>query len=282
MKTYVDIHAHVGLYGAFWIYSGVSVVGLFFVCCVVPETKGVELEEMEHHSVVQTSATQALNPNSPPNATTITSCTPAPSSASSNLVSNSNKAFLPSTKDNYYPPPLQTPPGAKLSPRPQLHLNLKMNSFVRSNLPEHLQPSENMPLQQYRHPGRLMMMTQLGPTQSMPYETMQHDEMEEEFSHLPPSLDYSHHHRYVDPYYYRHAQSQQLPPSRLSPYNHHQPRHQDYGAEAPFLYADRSSLYMPPHVEQAYNSEEEMEYGIFPYSSRITTGPFRPKRGTVV
>ncbi|XP_021947899.1 facilitated trehalose transporter Tret1-like [Folsomia candida] len=49
VKTYVDIKASVGLYGAFWIYSAISVAGLFFVCCLVPETKGVELEEMEHH-----------------------------------------------------------------------------------------------------------------------------------------------------------------------------------------------------------------------------------------
>lgn len=281
MKTYVDIHAHVGLYGAFWIYSGVSVAGLFFVCCVVPETKGVELEEMEHHSVAQTGATVALNPNSPPNATTVTSCTPAPSSASSNIVSTTNsKAYLPSTKDNYYPPPLQTPPGAKLPPRSQLHLNLKLNSYVHSNLPDHLQPSENLPLQ-YRHPGRFMM-THLGPTHSMPYESIQqHEEMENEFSHLTPSVDYSHHHRYIDPYYYRHAQPQ-LPPSSLSPYHHRHHLHDDLVPDVPLLYTERDSLYMPPHLEQSYHVEEETEYGLFPYSSRLTTGPFRPKRGTVV
>ncbi|CAG7732317.1 unnamed protein product [Allacma fusca] len=51
VKTYVDINNHIGLYGAFWIYSAVSIAGLFFVCCVVPETRGVELEEMEQHSI---------------------------------------------------------------------------------------------------------------------------------------------------------------------------------------------------------------------------------------
>jgi len=48
VKTYEDIKSHIGLYGAFWIYSGVSIVGLFFIYCAVPETKGVELEEMHH------------------------------------------------------------------------------------------------------------------------------------------------------------------------------------------------------------------------------------------
>lgn len=49
VKTYVDIRSRLGLHGAFWIYSGISVAGLFFACCLVPETKGVGLEEMEEH-----------------------------------------------------------------------------------------------------------------------------------------------------------------------------------------------------------------------------------------
>lgn len=269
VKTYVDIHAHVGLYGAFWIYSGVSVAGLFFVCCVVPETKGVELEEMEHHSIVQTTA---LNPTShtPPNTT------PAPSSASSNLVcTTQNKSqIIPPTKDNYYPPPLQTPPGAKLSsPRPQLHLNLKLNNFVHHNsFPDHPQPTECMPLQ-YRQSGRLMMMPHLGPAQSMPYEVMHRENLEDDYCHAPPNLGYSN--RYsVEPYYYRRTPLQH--PSSLPPYHH------DLMPEVPLLYSERNSLHVPPQMEQLYYSEEESDYGILPYSTRLTTGPFRPKRGTVV
>ena len=36
-----------GLHGAFWMYSAVSVVGLFFALVFVPETKGRTLDEME-------------------------------------------------------------------------------------------------------------------------------------------------------------------------------------------------------------------------------------------
>lgn len=53
VKTYVDIRSSVGLYGAFWIYSAISIAGLFFVCCLVPETKGVQLEEMYHGNAPQ-------------------------------------------------------------------------------------------------------------------------------------------------------------------------------------------------------------------------------------
>ncbi|CAG7732625.1 unnamed protein product [Allacma fusca] len=69
VKTYVDIKDRIGLYGAFWIYSGVSIAGLLFVCFVVPETRGVELEEMEHHSSATRSANQPIYPNANQNTT---------------------------------------------------------------------------------------------------------------------------------------------------------------------------------------------------------------------
>ena len=46
VKTYVDINLQIGLHGTFWVYAGVSIVGLFFISCIVPETKGIELEEI--------------------------------------------------------------------------------------------------------------------------------------------------------------------------------------------------------------------------------------------
>ena len=36
-----------GLHGAFWLYSAVSVIGLVFAVVFVPETKGRTLDEME-------------------------------------------------------------------------------------------------------------------------------------------------------------------------------------------------------------------------------------------
>jgi facilitated trehalose transporter len=47
VKTFVDLREHFGLYGTFWTYSAVSVVGLAFSLVFVPETKGRTLDEME-------------------------------------------------------------------------------------------------------------------------------------------------------------------------------------------------------------------------------------------
>ena len=41
------LQVHLGLHGAFWLYSAVSVVGLVFAVVFVPETKGRTLDEME-------------------------------------------------------------------------------------------------------------------------------------------------------------------------------------------------------------------------------------------
>lgn len=42
-----------GLHGVFWLYSGISCIGLIFVVTCVPETKGKDLDEM-HPKFVQT------------------------------------------------------------------------------------------------------------------------------------------------------------------------------------------------------------------------------------
>ncbi|KAB7504452.1 Facilitated trehalose transporter Tret1, partial [Armadillidium nasatum] len=47
VKTFVDFQLLLGLHGSFWLYSGISVVGLVFTVSLVPETKGRGLEEME-------------------------------------------------------------------------------------------------------------------------------------------------------------------------------------------------------------------------------------------
>ena len=77
-----------GLYGAFWIYSGVSIAGLFFVCCAVPETKGVELEEMHHTSITpsgQPTENHVLVPPHSPKPPTMESASP-------NLKINNNRS----------------------------------------------------------------------------------------------------------------------------------------------------------------------------------------------
>ena len=41
------LQVRLGLHGAFWLYSAVSVIGLVFAVVFVPETKGRTLDEME-------------------------------------------------------------------------------------------------------------------------------------------------------------------------------------------------------------------------------------------
>lgn len=47
VKTAADIQEHIGLYGLFWMYAGISVLCLLFVVLFVPETKGREIDEMD-------------------------------------------------------------------------------------------------------------------------------------------------------------------------------------------------------------------------------------------
>lgn len=49
VKTFIDFKEALGLHGAFWLYSAVAVAGLCFVVCFVPETKGRDLQEMDHN-----------------------------------------------------------------------------------------------------------------------------------------------------------------------------------------------------------------------------------------
>nr|XP_023019822.1 facilitated trehalose transporter Tret1-like [Leptinotarsa decemlineata] len=47
VKTFVDFKEWLGLYGAFWLYAFISVCGLCFIVCCVPETKGRDLTEID-------------------------------------------------------------------------------------------------------------------------------------------------------------------------------------------------------------------------------------------
>ncbi|KAL4713741.1 hypothetical protein ACJJTC_004272 [Scirpophaga incertulas] len=56
VKTFIDFQQALGLHGAFWLYASISVGGLCFVVCCVPETKGKDLDEMDPNYV------QSLSP----------------------------------------------------------------------------------------------------------------------------------------------------------------------------------------------------------------------------
>lgn len=47
VKTFVDFQEYFGLHGAFWIYAAISICGLCFVVCCVPETKGRDLAKFD-------------------------------------------------------------------------------------------------------------------------------------------------------------------------------------------------------------------------------------------
>lgn len=47
VKTFIDFQELLGLHGAFWLYAAISVSGLCFVVCCVPETKGRDLTEID-------------------------------------------------------------------------------------------------------------------------------------------------------------------------------------------------------------------------------------------
>lgn len=49
VKTFINFSGAFGLHGAFWLYSAISVAGLCFVVCCVPETRGTDLLEMENN-----------------------------------------------------------------------------------------------------------------------------------------------------------------------------------------------------------------------------------------
>lgn len=50
VKTFVDFREHLGLYGTFWTYAGISTLGIAFSLLYVPETRGRTLDEMEPKS----------------------------------------------------------------------------------------------------------------------------------------------------------------------------------------------------------------------------------------
>uniref|UniRef100_A0A6A7FUH1 Facilitated trehalose transporter Tret1-like isoform X2 n=3 Tax=Hirondellea gigas TaxID=1518452 RepID=A0A6A7FUH1_9CRUS len=58
VKTFVDFKQALGLHGSFWLYSGISVIGLIFTIAFVPETKGKDLHERQRKYTPQEKYTQ--------------------------------------------------------------------------------------------------------------------------------------------------------------------------------------------------------------------------------
>ncbi|KAK2713778.1 facilitated trehalose transporter Tret1-like [Artemia franciscana] len=52
VKTFVDFQELLGTHGTFWMYSGISILGLIFILLFVPETRGRELAEMESRDII--------------------------------------------------------------------------------------------------------------------------------------------------------------------------------------------------------------------------------------
>ena len=59
VKTFVDLRESLGLHGTFWTYAILAALGFLFSLAFVPETKGVNLDEMRPKSscILNTSST---------------------------------------------------------------------------------------------------------------------------------------------------------------------------------------------------------------------------------
>ena len=47
VKTFIDLNKLFGLYGTFWTYGAITLVGVMFYCGIVPETRDEPLHEMQ-------------------------------------------------------------------------------------------------------------------------------------------------------------------------------------------------------------------------------------------
>ena len=76
VKTFVDLRESLGLHGTFWTYAILAALGFLFSLAFVPETKGVNLDEMRpKSSILNTSSTVSSSGSSeeisiPSNSTT--------------------------------------------------------------------------------------------------------------------------------------------------------------------------------------------------------------------
>jgi len=65
VKTFVDLRESLGLHGTFWTYAILAALGFLFSLAFVPETKGVNLDEMRpKSSILNTSSTVSTSSGS--------------------------------------------------------------------------------------------------------------------------------------------------------------------------------------------------------------------------
>jgi hypothetical protein len=305
VKTYVDIRARVGLYGAFWIYSGISIAGLFFVCCLVPETRGVELEEMEHHNntsltipttIVSTTTTTTaasaanmnLNPTSsnsynnvplnsnitvPQHSTSTCSSTNPSSSAPSHLLVVVSPSNYP--KIEQYPPPLRTPPGhhqQQASKKYPTHLPLNFDKPLNNVVPNSMMLSE--PPEMGMQSNHSHMAYDSPPRQH--YQTLSHNAYQMHNNPPPPVYQ---HQRYSG------YQFQYAPPcsQQESDYSFHVPsrnflHHTQYHPlshdfmEPEYDYEDHPRRHRTSYQYIAHRGSELMQDGVI----------YRPNKGSIV
>lgn len=103
VKTFVDLRESLGLHGIFWTYAIISAFGFLFSLAFVPETKGLNLDEMMPKTSILTASnsvnsqanSEATSTTSRSSATSVTSTSstdePCHSSSSSRYVWNSSR-----------------------------------------------------------------------------------------------------------------------------------------------------------------------------------------------
>ena len=72
VKTFVDLRESLGLHGIFWTYAIISAFGFLFSLAFVPETKGLNLDEMMPKTSILT-ASNSVNSQANSEATSTTS-----------------------------------------------------------------------------------------------------------------------------------------------------------------------------------------------------------------
>ena len=114
VKTFVDLRESLGLHGIFWTYAIISAFGFLFSLAFVPETKGLNLDEMMPKTSILTASnsvnsqanSEATSTTSRSSTTSVTSTSstdePCHSSSSSRYVWKTEQWGIKSVLDIFY------------------------------------------------------------------------------------------------------------------------------------------------------------------------------------